>query len=61
MHSDQENDFPDPVLAPDDLDLIAISAFDSTGLALEIDPFDQPGVEAGKIYSFQWLANLEGK
>lgn len=32
-----------------------------TGLALEIDPFDQPGVEAGKIYSFQWLANNEGK
>lgn len=32
-----------------------------TGLCLEIDPFDQPGVEAGKIYSFAWLANLDGK
>lgn len=26
-----------------------------TGLTLKIDPFDQPGVEAGKIYSFEWL------
>jgi len=26
-----------------------------SGLSLEIDPFDQPGVEAGKIYSFEWL------
>jgi leucyl/phenylalanyl-tRNA--protein transferase len=38
MHSDQENDFPDPVLAPNDLDLIAISAFDSSGFPLEINP-----------------------
>lgn len=38
MRSDQVNDFPDPVLAPDDIDLIAISAFDSTGSPLEINP-----------------------
>jgi len=38
MHSAQVNDFPDPVLAPDDLDLIAISAFDSSGFPLEINP-----------------------
>ncbi len=38
MHSPQVNDFPDPVLAPDDLDLIAISAFDSNGFPLEINP-----------------------
>lgn len=37
MHRDLENDFPDPVLAPDDIDLIAISAFDATGFALEIN------------------------
>ena len=30
-----------------------------TGLALDIDPFDQPGVEAGKIYSFEWLEKLK--
>ncbi len=30
-----------------------------TGLALGIDPFDQPGVEAGKIYSFEWLEKLK--
>ena len=38
MHRDLENDFPDPVLAPDDIDLIAISAFDATGFLLEINP-----------------------
>lgn len=38
MHSIEENDLPDPVLAPDDLDLIAISAFDSTGFPIEINP-----------------------
>jgi glucose-6-phosphate isomerase len=26
-----------------------------TGQLLNIDPFDQPGVEAGKIYAFKWL------
>jgi glucose-6-phosphate isomerase len=26
-----------------------------SGLSLKIDPFNQPGVEAGKIYSFEWL------
>lgn len=26
-----------------------------TGISLELDPFDQPGVEAGKVYSFEWL------
>ncbi len=30
-----------------------------TGNALGIDPFDQPGVEAGKIYSFEWLEKLK--
>ncbi len=29
-----------------------------TGFCLNIDPFNQPGVEAGKIYSFEWLDNL---
>lgn len=29
-----------------------------TGFCLKIDPFNQPGVEAGKIYSFEWLDNL---
>lgn len=29
------------------------------GNALGIDPFDQPGVEAGKIYSFEWLEKLK--
>ncbi|MFG1484820.1 hypothetical protein ABMA77_02065 [Halobacteriovorax sp. RZ-1] len=29
-----------------------------TGYCLNIDPFNQPGVEAGKIYSFEWLDNL---
>jgi leucyl/phenylalanyl-tRNA--protein transferase len=38
MHSARENDFPDPVLAPDDIDLIAISAFDASGFPLEINP-----------------------
>jgi len=32
------NDFPDPVLAPPDIDLIAISAFDASGFPLEINP-----------------------
>lgn len=31
-----------------------------TGLTLEIDPFNQPGVEAGKIYSFEWLGSNAG-
>ena len=38
MHSDQVNDFPDPTLAPDDIDLIAISAFDSLGFSLVLNP-----------------------
>jgi leucyl/phenylalanyl-tRNA--protein transferase len=38
MHSNRVNDFPDPTLAPADTDLIAISAFDSTGFALELNP-----------------------
>ena len=38
MGGDQVNDFPDPTLAPEDIDLIAISAFDSTGIPLEINP-----------------------
>jgi leucyl/phenylalanyl-tRNA--protein transferase len=38
MHSAQVNDFPDPVVAPEDIDLIAISEFDSTGSRLEINP-----------------------
>ena len=27
------------------------------GISLSIDPFDQPGVEAGKVYAFKWLSN----
>lgn len=27
------------------------------GKLLNIDPFDQPGVEAGKIYAWEWLKN----
>ena len=38
MQEDQVNDFPDPTHAPEDLDLIAISAFDATGIPLEINP-----------------------
>jgi leucyl/phenylalanyl-tRNA--protein transferase len=38
MHSNRVNDFPDPMLAPADTDLIAISAFDSTGFSLELNP-----------------------
>jgi leucyl/phenylalanyl-tRNA--protein transferase len=38
MYSDQVNDFPDPTGAPEDLDLIAISAFDAAGIPLEINP-----------------------
>jgi leucyl/phenylalanyl-tRNA--protein transferase len=38
MHSNRVNDFPDPTLAPADTDLIAISAFDSTGFSLELNP-----------------------
>ena len=38
MRSDQVNDFPDPALAPEETDLIAISAYDSTGFPLEINP-----------------------
>jgi leucyl/phenylalanyl-tRNA--protein transferase len=38
MHSNRVNDFPDPTLAPADTDLIAISAFDSTGFQLELNP-----------------------
>jgi glucose-6-phosphate isomerase len=26
---------------------------------LEIDPFNQPGVEAGKIYAFEFLSQLK--
>ncbi|MCR9205850.1 MAG: hypothetical protein NXH75_14795, partial [Halobacteriovoraceae bacterium] len=28
------------------------------GIMLNINPFDQPGVEAGKRYAFQWLAKI---
>lgn len=38
MPSNQVHDFPDPTLAPADIDLIAISAFDSTGFPLELNP-----------------------
>ena len=38
MHSQQVNDFPDPVLAPQDTDLIAISSFDLAGNPLEFNP-----------------------
>lgn len=38
MDSDLVNDFPDPVSAPEDTDLIAISAFDLSGIPLEIKP-----------------------
>ena len=38
MHSNQVNDFPDPTLAPADIDLIAISAFDTAGFPLELNP-----------------------
>jgi len=38
MHSQQANDFPDPVQAPQDTDLIAISLFDLTGNPLELNP-----------------------
>ena len=27
----------------------------TVGICLKIDPFDQPGVEAGKVFSFEWL------
>ncbi len=29
-----------------------------SGQAMKIDPFNQPGVEAGKIYTFEWLDKL---
>ena len=38
MHSQQVNDFPDPVQAPQDTDLIAISLFDLAGNPLELNP-----------------------
>jgi leucyl/phenylalanyl-tRNA--protein transferase len=38
MRSQQVNDFPDPVLAPQDTDLIAISSFDLAGNPLELNP-----------------------
>ena len=38
MPSNKVHDFPDPTLAPADIDLIAISAFDSTGFPLELNP-----------------------
>ncbi len=28
-----------------------------TGVLLEVDPFNQPGVEAGKRYAYSWLRN----
>lgn len=31
------------------------------GNKLEIDPFNQPGVEAGKIFAWKWIAGLGGK
>lgn len=38
MRNQQVNDFPDPSRAPDDIDLISISAFDLTGGPLELNP-----------------------
>lgn len=38
MRSQQVNDFPDPVQAPENIDLIAISAYDSIGFLLEVNP-----------------------
>jgi leucyl/phenylalanyl-tRNA--protein transferase len=38
MANSEVNDFPDPTLAAPDTDLIAISAFDSAGNLLEINP-----------------------
>jgi leucyl/phenylalanyl-tRNA--protein transferase len=38
MHTDQVNDFPNPSQAPDNVDLIGISAFDLTGNPLELNP-----------------------
>jgi leucyl/phenylalanyl-tRNA--protein transferase len=38
MHNQQVNDFPDPALAPEDTDLIAISGFDLAGNPLELNP-----------------------
>lgn len=38
MHNQPVSDFPDPVLAPEDTDLIAISAFDLAGNPLELNP-----------------------
>jgi len=29
------------------------------GLKLNIDPFNQPGVEAGKLFAFEWLEKLK--
>jgi leucyl/phenylalanyl-tRNA--protein transferase len=43
-----DNDFPDPTLAPSDLDLIAISAIDSTGVPLE----KNPNIEWPKLTTF---------
>lgn len=38
MHSQHVNDFPDPVLATQDTDLIAISSFDLAGNPLQLNP-----------------------
>jgi leucyl/phenylalanyl-tRNA--protein transferase len=38
MNINQENDFPDPAMAPEDTDLIAISAFDLDGIPLQLNP-----------------------
>lgn len=28
------------------------------GTLLKVDPFNQPGVEAGKKYAYEWLKNM---
>lgn len=29
------------------------------GISLEVDPFNQPGVEAGKVFAYEWLNQLK--
>ena len=48
MKFDWDNDFPDPTPAPEGIDLIAISAFDAFGNALE----KNPNIEWPKLTNF---------
>jgi leucyl/phenylalanyl-tRNA--protein transferase len=48
MTPDWDYDFPDPTLAPPEIDLVAISAFDSVGIPLEINP----NIEWPKLTNF---------